>query len=153
MPGLEAETGTTAAETIAAIDRFNEAFNRHDVDGVMAAMTDDCVFDSTPAPDGQRQHAEQHERQRDGDGCPDNAIDVERQSAEQVGGRILPEPRHRGDWFERRELAGTAVPLREEEPQIGRQPMMAAAARTSPRVPACAGMTVEQAGAELAMTA
>src|SRR3954453_20881739 len=42
------------AETIAAIDRFNEAFNRHDVDGVMAAMTDDCIFDSTPAPDGQR---------------------------------------------------------------------------------------------------
>ena len=43
------------AETIAAIERFNEAFNRHDVDAIMAAMTDDCVFESTgPAPDGPR---------------------------------------------------------------------------------------------------
>jgi ketosteroid isomerase-like protein len=49
---LSADPETAA--TLAAIDRFNEAFNRHDVDGVMAAMTDDCVFDSTPAPDGQR---------------------------------------------------------------------------------------------------
>src|SRR5262245_19509381 len=41
--------------TLAAIHRFNDAFNRHDVDGVMAAMTDDCVFDNTsPAPDGER---------------------------------------------------------------------------------------------------
>lgn len=40
------------AETIAAIERFNEAFNRHDVDGIMAAMTDDCVFDGTSPPDG-----------------------------------------------------------------------------------------------------
>jgi ketosteroid isomerase-like protein len=43
------------ASTLAAIDRFNEAFNRHDVDAVMAAMTDDCVFENTsPAPDGER---------------------------------------------------------------------------------------------------
>ena len=41
--------------TLAAIDRFNDAFNRHDVDAVMALMTADCVFESTaPAPDGQR---------------------------------------------------------------------------------------------------
>lgn len=44
-----------SAATIAAIDRFNEAFNRHDVDAVMEAMTEDCVFDSTrPPPDGER---------------------------------------------------------------------------------------------------
>jgi ketosteroid isomerase-like protein len=37
------------------VNRFNDAFNRHDVDAVMAAMTDDCVFDSTrPPPDGER---------------------------------------------------------------------------------------------------
>ena len=43
------------AATVEAIDRFNAAFNRHDVDGVMAAMTDDCVFEGTgPAPDGSR---------------------------------------------------------------------------------------------------
>lgn len=32
---------------------FNEAFNRHDVTGMMKLMTDDCVFENTdPAPDG-----------------------------------------------------------------------------------------------------
>ncbi len=37
------------------IDRFNEVFNRHDVDGIMAAMTEDCIFENTsPAPDGTR---------------------------------------------------------------------------------------------------
>jgi divalent metal cation (Fe/Co/Zn/Cd) transporter/ketosteroid isomerase-like protein len=41
-------------ETRAAVDRFNEAFNRHDVDGVMAAMTADCVFENTSPPDGGR---------------------------------------------------------------------------------------------------
>ncbi len=43
-----------ATGTSAAIDRFNEAFNRHDVDAVMAAMTDDCVFESTSPPNGDR---------------------------------------------------------------------------------------------------
>src|SRR5581483_8208881 len=42
------------AATIAAVERFNEAFNRHDVDAIMAAMTDDCVFESTSPPDGRR---------------------------------------------------------------------------------------------------
>lgn len=43
------------AATLAAVRHFNEAFNRHDVPAVMAAMTDDCVFDNTrPPPDGQR---------------------------------------------------------------------------------------------------
>lgn len=32
---------------------FNEAFNRHDVPGMMRLMSDDCVFENTsPAPDG-----------------------------------------------------------------------------------------------------
>lgn len=32
---------------------FNEAFNRHDVAGMMALMSDDCRFENTaPAPDG-----------------------------------------------------------------------------------------------------
>ena len=42
------------AATLAAVDRFNEAFNRHDVDAVMDAMTDDCVFESTSPPAGER---------------------------------------------------------------------------------------------------
>jgi len=32
---------------------FNEAFNRHDVAGMMQLMSEDCVFESTnPPPDG-----------------------------------------------------------------------------------------------------
>jgi ketosteroid isomerase-like protein len=32
---------------------FNEAFNRHDVAGMMKLMSEDCVFENTdPAPDG-----------------------------------------------------------------------------------------------------
>ena len=32
---------------------FNEAFNRHDVAGMMQLMNDDCIFENTePAPDG-----------------------------------------------------------------------------------------------------
>jgi ketosteroid isomerase-like protein len=46
---------TLTAATLEAVERFNSAFNRHDVDGVMAAMTDDCVFENTnPPPDGAR---------------------------------------------------------------------------------------------------
>lgn len=37
------------------IERFNEAFNQHDVDGMMALMSEDCVFENTyPPPDGER---------------------------------------------------------------------------------------------------
>lgn len=32
---------------------FNEAFNRHDVAGMMRWMSEDCIFENTsPAPDG-----------------------------------------------------------------------------------------------------
>lgn len=41
--------------TRVVVDAFNDAVNRHDVDAVMARMTDDCVFESTaPPPDGTR---------------------------------------------------------------------------------------------------
>jgi ketosteroid isomerase-like protein len=41
------------AATLAAVARFSAAFDRHDVDGVMAALSGDCRFESTgPAPDG-----------------------------------------------------------------------------------------------------
>ena len=41
--------------TVDVVERFNAAFNRHDVDAVMALMTEDCVFDNTrPRPDGER---------------------------------------------------------------------------------------------------
>ena len=38
---------------VRVVIEFNEAFNRHDVPGMMALMSDDCVFENTtPAPDG-----------------------------------------------------------------------------------------------------
>src|SRR2546422_84335 len=41
--------------TRTAIDRFNEAFNRHDADALAALLTEDTVFeDTSPAPDGRR---------------------------------------------------------------------------------------------------
>lgn len=37
------------------VERFNDALNRHDVDAVMALMTEECVFENTyPPPDGER---------------------------------------------------------------------------------------------------
>ncbi len=42
------------SDTQAVVDRFNEAFNAHDVDAIMALMTDDVVFENTAPPDGQR---------------------------------------------------------------------------------------------------
>ena len=44
---------TRMAATIAVVERFNAAVNRHDVGAAMAMMTDDCVFENTyPPPDG-----------------------------------------------------------------------------------------------------
>lgn len=38
---------------VRVVIEFNEAFNRHDVEGMMRLMGDDCVFENTsPAPDG-----------------------------------------------------------------------------------------------------
>ena len=43
------------SETAAVVERFNDALNRHDVDAVMALMTEDCIFENTyPPPDGER---------------------------------------------------------------------------------------------------
>jgi ketosteroid isomerase-like protein len=44
----------TTEGTLATIDRFNEAFNRFDVDAVMDMMTEDIVFENTAGPDGGR---------------------------------------------------------------------------------------------------
>jgi hypothetical protein len=38
---------------VRAVIAFNDAFNQHDVAGMMALMSDECVFENTdPAPDG-----------------------------------------------------------------------------------------------------
>src|SRR5690554_4647483 len=39
--------------TVRVVLAFNEAFNEHDVEAMMALMSDDCRFENTqPAPDG-----------------------------------------------------------------------------------------------------
>jgi ketosteroid isomerase-like protein len=46
---------SAATTTLQVVERFNQAFNRHDVNAIMALMTGDCIFDSTrPPPDGER---------------------------------------------------------------------------------------------------
>ena len=51
----EENSQTSAPTTRVVIDRFNEAFNRHDADALATLLTDDTVFeDTSPAPDGQR---------------------------------------------------------------------------------------------------
>ena len=47
---------TVDVATRQAIERFNDAVNRRDIDAVVAAMTEDCVFDCTQPPDGERYH-------------------------------------------------------------------------------------------------
>lgn len=47
--------GETSAEPGAIVAEFHAALNRHDVAAMMAALTDDCVFENTyPPPDGTR---------------------------------------------------------------------------------------------------
>jgi ketosteroid isomerase-like protein len=43
-----------AADTRAAIERYRDAVNRHDIDAVVATFTDDGLIDCTPPPDGER---------------------------------------------------------------------------------------------------
>ena len=38
----------------AAVERFNRAFDAKDIEAIMNAMTPDCVFEDTSAPDGER---------------------------------------------------------------------------------------------------
>jgi ketosteroid isomerase-like protein len=49
------QNSQTADTTRIVIDRFNDAFNRHDPELLGALLTDDTVFeDTSPAPDGRR---------------------------------------------------------------------------------------------------
>ena len=49
-------TNRSDADLIELLDRFADAWNRHDLDALMSMMTDDCVFDASAGPhvDGQR---------------------------------------------------------------------------------------------------
>lgn len=52
---LEQNPPTAEATTRMVVGLFNEAFNRHDSDGLGSLLTDDTVFeDTSPSTDGQR---------------------------------------------------------------------------------------------------
>ena len=54
QPTIDAPPEDTDA-TLMTIHAFNTALNAHDIDAVMALMTDDCLFENTwPPPDGER---------------------------------------------------------------------------------------------------
>jgi hypothetical protein len=45
---------TLVTDAAAAVDRFAAAFATQDLDAITAAITDDCVFESTTPPEGVR---------------------------------------------------------------------------------------------------
>jgi steroid delta-isomerase-like uncharacterized protein len=63
------------------LDRFNEAFNAHDPEAMMALMTEDCIFENTfPPPDGRRyqgQAAVKSFWEEFFESSPDAQIDIE----------------------------------------------------------------------------
>ncbi len=44
----------TTADTLRVIEDFAAAFDAKDIDRIMSHMADDCVFESTSPPDGER---------------------------------------------------------------------------------------------------
>ncbi|MFR9803577.1 nuclear transport factor 2 family protein [Pseudonocardia sp. RS010] len=54
----------TTRATIEAVERLDAAFDRGDIDAFMAALTEDCVWESfAPAPDGHRYEGQAAVRQ------------------------------------------------------------------------------------------
>ncbi len=41
----------TAAVTLALLDAFAGAWNRHDTDAILSMMTEDCIFEASRGPD------------------------------------------------------------------------------------------------------
>jgi steroid delta-isomerase-like uncharacterized protein len=62
---LSPQTGNgsllSEADLLQLLDRFADAWNRHDLDALMAMMTDDCVFQASAGSqvDGQRSDGQQ----------------------------------------------------------------------------------------------
>ena len=53
-------TGTARSDVdlLKLLDRFAEAWNRHDLDALMSMMTDDCVFEASAGPQVHGQRSE-----------------------------------------------------------------------------------------------
>ena len=48
----------TPSDSFSLLDRFADAWNRHDLDALMSMMTDDCVFEASAGPDVNGQRSE-----------------------------------------------------------------------------------------------
>lgn len=55
---------TSPSDVIGLLDRFAEAWNRHDLDALMSMMTDDCVFEASAGPEVNGQRSEGREAVR-----------------------------------------------------------------------------------------
>ncbi len=55
------KTTPPKSSTIDAVQRYNDAFNKADLEGVMAAMTDDCVVVTPMPPPGGTRYEGQEE--------------------------------------------------------------------------------------------
>jgi steroid delta-isomerase-like uncharacterized protein len=55
------DTSGSDAASLKLLERFADAWNRHDLDALMSMMTDDCVFEASAGPDvnGQRSEGKQ----------------------------------------------------------------------------------------------
>ena len=51
-------TPRSDADLLSLLDRFADAWNRHDLDALMSMMTDDCVFEASAGPDVNGQRSE-----------------------------------------------------------------------------------------------
>jgi steroid delta-isomerase-like uncharacterized protein len=48
----------TPSDLLILLDRFADAWNRHDLDALMSMMTDDCIFEASAGPDVNGQRSE-----------------------------------------------------------------------------------------------
>ena len=48
----------TDTDLLVLLDRFADAWNRHDLDALMSMMTDDCVFEASAGNEVQGQRSE-----------------------------------------------------------------------------------------------
>ena len=46
------------ADLVTLLDRFADAWNRHDLDALMSMMTDDCVFEASAGPQANGRRSE-----------------------------------------------------------------------------------------------
>jgi len=52
------QTSRSDADSLALLDRFADAWNRHDLEALMSMMTDDCVFQASAGSDVDGQRSE-----------------------------------------------------------------------------------------------